>query len=193
MSILENLQKQFPQIKVTSDIEHVSCENPEITYSCAFHGGEKTDKLKLLQKKKSCCPKCSNLLNKGHTFNLDGNPLASKKIQELMTMFGDRFDYSHFKATDTQTPSTIICKKHGAFTMSLRDHVLSKEQLGCPSCIAESEGTVLQSVAKSEKAILANSLAMIEVEKRTSIKPTKRAVSADWLEKAKSMFGTLAT
>tara|TARA_B100002049_G_C16085054_1_gene378978 strand:- start:1865 stop:2446 length:582 start_codon:yes stop_codon:yes gene_type:complete len=193
MNILEKLQKQFPQIKVTSEISNNSNENPAITYSCAFHGGEKTAKLKQLQKKKSCCPKCSNLLNKGHTFNLDGNPLAAKKIQELLVMFGDRFDYSYFKATDTQTPSTIMCKKHGAFTMSLHDHVLSKEQLGCSSCIAESEGTVLQSVAKSEKAILANSLAKIEVEKRTSIKPTRRAVSADWLEKAKSMFGSLAT
>lgn len=193
MTTLETLQKQFPQIKITSEIGHDISDNPAITYACAYHGGEKTDKLKQLLKKKSCCTKCSNLLNKGHTFNLDGNPLAAKKIQELITMFGDRFDYSAFKATDTQTPSTIICRTHGAFTMSMRDHVLSKDQHGCPSCLAEAEGKVLRSEEKSEKAILANSLAKIEVEKRSNKTPNKRAVSADWLEKAKNMFSSLAT
>lgn len=200
MIIKEKLQKLFPQINVISIKTGEDLSKTKVEYACSFHGQRKTESLSKLRLKKSCCTKCSNLLNRGHAFNLDGKPNEAKKIQELVKMFDGKFDYSQFGATDTITPSTIICKKHGAFSMSVTDHVMLKGQHGCPSCLEEAEGKSVMTVAMEstspqkteEQVVIAKATSTIESERKVQNPIKERVVSADWLEKAKSMFASVA-
>lgn len=194
MSIINQIKKRFPQIILSSQESDLAGEkNPTVTYSCLHHGTERTEKLNKLMARKFSCSKCANLLNKGHVFNLDGNPLAAKKIKDLMVIFGGKFDYSKFEATETVTPGTIICKTHGEFKSSLTDHLLNHGVYGCHSCetgIATKQPTTEakeKPKVGTEKAMLANSLAKIEAEKRPDVS-AKKQIPSDWLDKAKSVF-----
>ena len=51
-------------------------------------------------------------------------------IQDAISVHGDKYDYS--KATNANTPVTVICPIHGEFTQRPNLHTSHKQ--GCPSC-----------------------------------------------------------
>jgi len=61
-------------------------------------------------------------------------------IEKAKEIYGDKYDYS--KITSYKNNSTkyeIICKKHGSFFLTLRDHVNKK--IECPFCMNENAYT----------------------------------------------------
>lgn len=58
-------------------------------------------------------------------------------VKKAQTVHGDKYDYSETNYVDAWTPVTIICKKHGPFTMSAHNHLRGQ---GCPLCGNEKKG-----------------------------------------------------
>lgn len=58
-------------------------------------------------------------------------------VKKAQTVHGDKYDYSETNYVDAWTPVTIICKKHGPFTMSAHNHLRGQ---GCPLCGNERKG-----------------------------------------------------
>lgn len=58
-------------------------------------------------------------------------------VKKAQTVHGDKYDYSETNYVDAWTPITIICKKHGPFTMSAHNHLRGQ---GCPLCGNERKG-----------------------------------------------------
>lgn len=58
-------------------------------------------------------------------------------IKKAEAVHGDKYDYSETNYVDAWTPITIICKKHGPFTMSAHNHLRGQ---GCPLCGNEKKG-----------------------------------------------------
>ena len=58
---------------------------------------------------------------------------ANAFIKKSKERFGDKFDYSKVKYTDSQTPVTLICKEHGEFNVDMYRHLYSEDGL-CPLC-----------------------------------------------------------
>jgi hypothetical protein len=69
------------------------------------------------------CPKCGygNLRKPVHDF-----------INESNKIHRDRYFYENVDYTNNYTPVTIICKHHGEFSLSPKDHTIY--QRGCPTC-----------------------------------------------------------
>lgn len=95
------------------------------------------------------CRKCNatshhgskkNLLNKYIPFH----NIIDKKYDRIITKeifldrcikkYGDRFDYSNINYVNRLTPIKIICKKHGEFEVTPKQHLSS---CGCPGCCKE--------------------------------------------------------
>ena len=53
-------------------------------------------------------------------------------IAEAKRIHGNKYDYSQTVYVDCRTPVTIICPKHGPFTMAPNNH--TKQKQGCPKC-----------------------------------------------------------
>lgn len=196
MSVKDTLKLQFPQITISTDEAQLTSDKSMVTYSCAYHGGGRTETLKKLKARSFSCPKCASLLNKGHAFNLNGLPLQAKKIQEVKSFFGEKFDYSKFMATDTFTPGTIKCSTHGEFKISLIDHVMMKEQAGCPDCLADLEGRGFTPNSKpaTEAELLTSSLEVAKTKRTCNRKLSQMSatVTSDWLQDAKKLFKAVA-
>lgn len=58
-------------------------------------------------------------------------------VKKAQTVHGDKYDYSETNYVDAWAPITIICKKHGPFTMSAHNHLRGQ---GCPLCGNERKG-----------------------------------------------------
>lgn len=56
-------------------------------------------------------------------------------ISAFKEVHGDKFDYSMVVYKNTHTKVTIICRKHGGFTMSPTSHIHQRQQ--CPWCANE--------------------------------------------------------
>lgn len=54
-------------------------------------------------------------------------------IKKSKEKFSDKFDYSKVRYIDSQTPVTLICKKHGEFNVNMYRHLYSEDGL-CPLC-----------------------------------------------------------
>lgn len=55
-------------------------------------------------------------------------------LQKAHEIHGDRFDYSKTVYKDSKSRFTVICKEHGEFQTTLRDHL---RYGGCPVCKRE--------------------------------------------------------
>ena len=102
-------------------------ERTPLIITCPEHGDFKqTPKVHLRcrkNKRKTCCPKCNDIL------------IMEQFIQRSIKKYGDRFDYSKVVYVDYSTKVTIICKQHGEFEQSPKQHDAAR---GCPGCRAES-------------------------------------------------------
>lgn len=75
---------------------------------------------------KQGCPKC------GHdSTNKSQCRDANSVLDELKSIFGDRYDYSTFNYIKQKEFVTLVCKKHGVFSARV-DHLLDGH--GCPRC-----------------------------------------------------------
>ena len=95
------------------------------------------------------CRKCNatshhgskkNLCNEHISFHtLIGKDYCIKLTKEIFLdrckeKYGDKFDYSNIDYVDRLTPIKIICKKHGEFEVTPKQHLHS---CGCPGCCKE--------------------------------------------------------
>lgn len=61
-----------------------------------------------------------------------GDTLTQKEfIEKARSIHGDKFDYSKTVYKNSKTKFTVICKEHGEFQTSLRDHLMYG---ACPIC-----------------------------------------------------------
>ena len=75
------------------------------------------------------CPKCARIEA--------GKNIAKSKgdfVEKAKQVHGDKYDYSEVEYKDCRTFVTIICKKHGRFTISPTRLLNS---IGCPQCFHE--------------------------------------------------------
>lgn len=93
----------------------------KITINCKIHGPFEI--LPYNHIKGSGCKLC-NLSSDAQLNGFD--PLV-----EFKPIHGERYDYSNFVYTTSQTPSEIICRDHGSFFQSPYSH---KKGHGCPEC-----------------------------------------------------------
>lgn len=192
MSLASVIKNKFTQIIIKTDEGEITKPTDSVEYSCAYHKVSRKESAKKLLARNTCCSKCANLLNKGHALNLDGKPYNSKKILEIDSLFQGRFDYTNFRSVDTFTPSTIICQDHGPFESSLIEHVLMKNQAGCPSCAIGLPVKEEPSIKISnEKSGLLKELKVAD----TNALETHAVIenNDDWMENAKSLFISSAT
>ena len=76
----------------------------------------------------------------GHLEGKDGCNYCSKKVKKTQEQFieeakkihGDKYDYSKTVYNGIKEKVTIVCKKHGDFTIIADSHINKKE--GCPIC-----------------------------------------------------------
>jgi len=78
------------------------------------------------------CPKCGLLKRaQKHRSNTE------KFIKRAKEIHGDTYDYSETEYTDASSPVTVICKKHGSFSIRPHNHLRGQ---GCPLCGNEKKG-----------------------------------------------------
>jgi hypothetical protein len=53
-------------------------------------------------------------------------------LQELKTLYNDKYDYSKFEFVHVGVPSIIICPDHGEFVKAISAH--KDQEAGCPRC-----------------------------------------------------------
>ena len=76
-------------------------------------------------------------------FNKEAKPNESKShltdfyIEKAKSIWGDLYDYSKFRYLGAYYESTVICKKHGEFTMPPALHIKKVYPQGCPICSKE--------------------------------------------------------
>jgi len=135
-------------------IEKVKIENPmcEITYNefngsntivkiyCSIHKTIRKIKYSSFKHKitKYACNKCSH-----EKYNRNFEYTKYKWIKKAKEVHGNKYDYSEME--DKGIKRTIICKKHGPFVQSIRNHVYYGN--GCPKCI------VVPSISSKENEI----------------------------------------
>jgi len=75
------------------------------------------------------CKKCSVI----HTTRL--SMLTEEEVvSRLKQIHSDKYDYSEFKYTISRDHSTVICKVHGSFSISVTSHLSGK---GCKQCATD--------------------------------------------------------
>jgi len=126
-----NKSKEFHGDKYDySKIEYLNSRE-KIIIICKTHG-------EFLQKPNSHlngngCIKCAIILN------ADRNRKSLEQfIIEATQVHGDKYDYSKIEYLNSREKIIIICKIHGEFLQSPRDHTHSKA--GCPRCMNKTEG-----------------------------------------------------
>lgn len=78
------------------------------------------------------CPKCG-LLKRAQKRRSN----TEKFVARAKEIHGDTYDYSETEYTGAFSPVTIICRKHGPFTISAHNHLNGQ---GCPLCGNEKKG-----------------------------------------------------
>ena len=92
----------------------------KILIKCTMHGIFEQIAMDHL-KGHGCCKCAGNI-------KLDNNKL----IQKAKNVHGDKYDYSEVEYLGRETKITIVCKKHGRFTQSIKCHI--SKGGGCPIC-----------------------------------------------------------
>lgn len=106
-----------------SKVLYVSASKPVIIM-CKIHG-EFLQKPYVHTSNKAGCLKC----------NAGGRLTLTEMINRANTLHGDKYDYSQFEYTTWNNKGTIVCPKHGPFSMSPRWHI--EKQLRCSKCTKE--------------------------------------------------------
>lgn len=132
------------------DYSNVVYKNSEhrVAVTCPVHGNFMVYAREHLDGKG--CPKCE----KGNKF-----------LTKLREKFGDKFGLDKFVYQDSTTPITLVCTKHGAFSM-LPNAILNSK-CGCPQCGFEQSEQARQEAARrreEEKQIQLETLMKAEIE-----------------------------
>lgn len=80
------------------------------------------------------CPRCGRLLT-----GLKNRTSEDIIISRLINEFGNMYDYSKVNYTGNKNPITLICPKHGEFTI-IPTHI--GRSSGCPNCNCKSMGSM---------------------------------------------------
>lgn len=117
----EEVVARIKQIQPSLDLSKFAYSgmNSKSTFICQVHGEFQMTPAKILAGQK--CPKCIGLYRTTGEF-----------IQLAKQIHGDRYDYSCVDYKNSTTPVTIICPKHGKFSMKPCVHLSNKS--GCPKC-----------------------------------------------------------
>lgn len=104
-------------------VEYVNSQTP-VKITCPIHGVfEQTPAAHV---RGDNCPKCANAKR--------GAKMTQEEfIKHCREVHGDKYDYSKTVYNGMGKKITIICPKHGEFTMEAVRHVLSHQ--GCPKCV----------------------------------------------------------
>ena len=68
----------------------------------------------------------------GHRLKKD---IVRDFLNDSYRIWGTRFDYSIVELKHPTVPVRIVCKQHGAFSVTPREHL--HKQKGCPDCSTE--------------------------------------------------------
>ena len=72
------------------------------------------------------CPKCNKKIRGGNKEEF------SNFIQKAKEKYGDRYDYSKVKDIGNNEKICVICKEHGEFWVSPKEHLINAK---CPHCV----------------------------------------------------------
>ena len=109
-----------------SMVEYTTCETP-VCIICPIHGKFLQTPTRHLNS--MGCPKCT-AEHKG----VDRRLNQEEFINRLNSIFGNQYDYTSVKYKNTRTPVTVVCKKHGEFSLNASALLAG---CGCPKCKKE--------------------------------------------------------
>ena len=93
----------------------------------------------------SGCPKCNDELKHKKYSKTSAEFIAdSKKVH------GDLYDYSKVNYYNKETPTTIICKKHGEFKQTPNAHLWGA---GCPKCKNKNQTKLFEKLSETFKEL----------------------------------------
>ena len=101
----------------------------KVVITCPIHGDfEQMPHQHLLGKG---CKKCGvTKTNASRAFT------TGQFIEKAKALHGDLFDYSLVKYINSTTPVTLVCEKHGVFTVRPKNHI-GQPMSGCKQCTVE--------------------------------------------------------
>ena len=107
---------------------YTGCKNKLIVI-CPIHGHTEQTPSNHLSNKGGGCKACG-IETRSNTRKLSVD-VVMKRFKEN---HGDTYDYSLVEYTNTETPVTILCKKHGEFYQRPNNHM---KGTGCPKCFCK--------------------------------------------------------
>lgn len=138
-----------------SRVQYVSAKTP-VEILCPLHGSFWQSPTNHLSGKG--CPKCKNAAT-----SLRSRKPTAKFVAEAVSVWGDRFDYSLVKYTDSHNPVEIMCPEHGVFHQAPGNHLAGK--VGCTKC------NHMKSAPEQAIASFLSQFTTVEQRNRTLIAP----------------------
>ncbi|MFS0729389.1 hypothetical protein ABC270_04825 [Curtobacterium sp. 1P10AnD] len=83
-------------------------------------------------------------------FNANVDIRRDRFVAKAVAVHGARYDYGQVEYVDARTEVTVICAKHGAFSVRPDNHT-SKYATGCPDCALTGHRTAPRSKKVTEK------------------------------------------
>ena len=109
----------------------------EVIIICNVHGIFK--QLPVVHEWHGCgCPKCGNSYQ----------PTTEEWIEKAKSVHGETYDYKEVNYINAITDVIIMCKVHGIFTQTPRDH--SNDGCGCPKCAGNYRPTTEEWIKKAK-------------------------------------------
>lgn len=145
-----------------SKVEYINSETP-VTIICPVHGEFQQTPTAHLHSKG--CPFCVK-----ESKNSDKKDTSQSFIQKAISKYGDKYDYSKVEYVDCKTPVTIICSKHGEFSVKPTNFLHSLK--GCPFCFQKEKEFKQIERIKEKKSISEQILQLRKkkfIEKATQI------------------------
>lgn len=142
---------------------YVSAHKPA-TITCPIHGD--FEQIVRLHHMGCGCPSCGNILKRVNQLDTPEEFLAL-----VRSVHGDKYDYTNANYTDNLAPVKIVCRTHGAFYQTPKDH---KKGNGCPKCGFAGPSKPELEVADYVRSLFAEGPAgtpQIEIGNRQAISP----------------------
>jgi len=122
----EKLAKEVHGDKYSYDLTTFHSASSKVKAICSVHGPFWTSPANHIHHKTNC-PKCSAPL-KGQK----NVKTTEQYVAECKQVHGETYDYTQTKYIRASLPVTVICKKHGAFTLMAKNHL--HQGTGCRQC-----------------------------------------------------------
>ena len=154
-----------------SKSEYVNVDTP-MTIICPKHGEFKQTPTAHLHS--TGCPYCAK-----ERKNSDKRDTLGSFIEKAKKVYGDKYDYSKVNYINSRTPATIICPKHGEFSIPPLNFLHSL--IGCPICRKETK------IEKKKKILLRKKQEKKEYKVKNEQDLNLR--KENFIEKAKKVHG----